>query len=633
MSTPAALTDTANNDRPTVVRHVVVFAAMLMAVLLYLDRFCVGMAEPYIQQDLGLSTFQMSFFFSAFFLTYALFQVPSGWLSDRFGARVMLTIYVITWSFFTAMMGLSYGFAMLLIMRAAYGIGQAGAYPTSASIISKWVPFSNRGTASSIVAFGGRLGGAIAPILTAFLIVLFVPVDRSSAFNDKSLRNAAALCGRLTPLPPSENSRQSTGKSQTGETPEASSPARSPAIQRVWTLLPSLTQLRVTAIADRYRAVESRIIAHEKRAETLQRSFRFFLAASSFKQADDLRITLNGQDRELLVDELNKLIQLGDFYREADFHELEHVDSAAKRFMGRLDEGGQLAPEEVQRLNRLLLEACFPGELGNIYVAGWRPVMILYGVGGLLVAGVLWWALRNRPEDHPRCNSAERKLIAAGRPPGAPSPHGKTGRVPWGPLLKSRSMWLNCFGQMGTNIGWIFLPIWFPLYLIREHDVPLIQRGLMVSTPLFVGWLGMLSGGRLTDWLVRLLGLRWGRRLPWSGSRFIGMGAFLACLWLDSPWAVTAALSLVAFSTDLGTASGWAFCQDVGGRYVGSVLGWGNMWGNLGATVSPVLLAWVFADDRWDSMFMVCAGAFFFAGLCAMGIDATIPIAPPDVEE
>ena len=117
---------------------------------------------------------------------------------------------------FTAMMGLSYGFAMLLIMRAAYGIGQAGAYPTSASIISKWVPFSNRGTASSIVAFGGRLGGAIAPILTAFLIVLFVPVDRSSAFNDKSLRNAAALCDRLTPLPPSENSRQSTGKSQTG---------------------------------------------------------------------------------------------------------------------------------------------------------------------------------------------------------------------------------------------------------------------------------------------------------------------------------------------------------------------------------------------------------------------------------
>lgn len=63
------------------------------------------MAEPYIKQDLKLSTFQISFFFSVFFLSYALCQVPAGWLSDRFGARVMLVIYVLTWSFFTAMMG------------------------------------------------------------------------------------------------------------------------------------------------------------------------------------------------------------------------------------------------------------------------------------------------------------------------------------------------------------------------------------------------------------------------------------------------------------------------------------------------------------------------------------------------
>ena len=84
---------------------------------------------------------------------------------------------------------------------------------------------------------------------------------------------------------------------------------------------------------------------------------------------------------------------------------------------------------------------------------------------------------------------------------------------------------------------------------------------------------------------------------------------------------------------DLGTASGWAYCQDVGGRYVGSVLGWGNMWGNLGATVSPILLAWVFTSYGFDVMFYVCAGAFCFAGLCGLGIDATIPIAPPDEDE
>ena len=90
-----------------------------MAVLLYLDRFCVSIAEPFIRQDLGLTKQQMGNFLSAFFWTYALGQVPAGWMSDRYGARRMLTIYILTWSVFTALMGFAGGFVMLLITRAA----------------------------------------------------------------------------------------------------------------------------------------------------------------------------------------------------------------------------------------------------------------------------------------------------------------------------------------------------------------------------------------------------------------------------------------------------------------------------------------------------------------------------------
>ena len=133
-----------------------------------------------------------------------------------------------------------------------------------------------------------------------------------------------------------------------------------------------------------------------------------------------------------------------------------------------------------------------------------------------------------------------------------------------------------------------------------------------------LGWIGMLSGGKLTDFCVAKVGLKWGRRIPRGGSRFIGVLAFLACLVLDSPWAATVAMSVVAISTDLGTASGWAFCQDVGGNNVGSVLGWGNMWGNLGATVSPVLLAIIIETPAWGyvAVFVVCAGAFVISGIC-----------------
>ena len=569
------------SPQPTRVRHTVVFMLVLSAVLLYLDRFCVGMAEPYIKQDLDLTTFQVSIFFSAFFLAYALFQVPSGWFGDRFGPRLMLTIYIITWSFFTAMMGLSYGFFMLLMMRTAYGIGQAGAYPTSANVLSKWVPFTNRGTASSLVAFGGRVGAAIAPSLTAVLIVLFVPLEVSSLFQPKSLRDGQALCLQLSPP---------------GEI------ALSGPLDHVSRTLPEGVQKRITEIANEYRG-------------------------------GSVHSQLSEEDRRLLVQSLNTIVKSDDFYRERTFDELKNVEHVAITYVQRIEQGQALTQQETERMNRLLLESCFPEALGKVYVSGWRPVMITYGFLGLLVAALVFLVVRNRPEEHRLTNSTERALIAAGRPASAPGPHGSVGKVPWSRLLRSRSMWMHCFGQIGTNIGWVFLVTWFPRYLIENHQVPILERGLMASTPLFAGWLGMLGGGRLTDWLVGRVGLRWGRRIPWAFSRFIAMGAFLACPFLDTPWAITTALAVVAISTDLGVAPAWAFFQDVGGKYVGSILGWGNMWGNLGAAASPVLLAWVFTTWGWNEMFMVCAVGFLAAGSFALAIDATVPIAPTDKED
>ena len=92
--------------------------------------------------------------------------------------------------------------------------------------------------------------------------------------------------------------------------------------------------------------------------------------------------------------------------------------------------------------------------------------------------------------------------------------------------------------------------------------------------------------------------------------------------------------SIVTFSTDLGTASVWAFNQDVGGRYVGSVLGWGNMWGNLGAAMTPPLLIWIVGESQnWELAFITCAAAFLISGVAALGVNATIPIAPLDKDD
>jgi ACS family glucarate transporter-like MFS transporter len=159
---------------PSNVRYVVLAVTTLASFLLYLDRICLAevLSNPSVIQALKLTDAQIGWSLSAFFWSYALGQVPAGWISDRFGARRMLTIYILSWSLFTALTGWAVGFVMLFALRLSVGVAQAGAYPTSGGVMSRWIPLAGRGTASSIVTFGGRLGGAVAPYTTSWLIPL-----------------------------------------------------------------------------------------------------------------------------------------------------------------------------------------------------------------------------------------------------------------------------------------------------------------------------------------------------------------------------------------------------------------------------------------------------------------------------
>jgi MFS family permease len=86
----------------------------------------------------------------------------------------------------------------------------------------------------------------------------------------------------------------------------------------------------------------------------------------------------------------------------------------------------------------------------------------------------------------------------------------------------------------------------------------------------------------------------------------------------------------MAFLVDLGIPSIWAFAQDVGGRHVGAALGWGNMWGNLGAAVSPVALQLLRDSYGWDVAFAVCAVCFLCGAGTGLQLNALIPVAHPE---
>jgi ACS family glucarate transporter-like MFS transporter len=409
----------------------VIGATTLAAVMLYLDRICIAEIAKLDQfkTDLALSEKQIGVVLSAFFFAYALAQVPAGWLSDRFGPRKMLPTYIVIWSLCTMLTGLANGFLVLLTARLLFGFSQAGCYPTAGSLIKRWVNLPRRGTASSIVSFGGRLGGAMAPLLTAWLLKDYL---------------------------------------------------------------------------------------------------------------------------------------------------------------------------------------------------SWRVVLMVYGALGVLVAVHFWRVFRDRPEEHPDCNEAERQWITGidqdpedNSPPAFP---------PLLPLVRSGTMWLMCALQFGINVGWVFLVTWLPTYLKEVKQVDPKEGGLMSTIVLVAGIVGMLLGGPLTDASAKRLGPRWGRSLPLAACYAVALVAYLSCLHLDSAWSFIAAASVVAFATDMSVPGIWAYMQDVGGRNTAAVFGWANMWGNFGAATTPLLVPIVLEgwdqNGDWHEAFYLFSAGYLIAGISALGINS-----------
>lgn len=420
---------------PTNIRQQVLLLATAASFMLYVDRYCLGDLLKYkmVRDELGLNNYQYGLALGAFFWPYAVCQVPAGWLADRFGPRHLLAIYVIGWSLFAAATGLAGGFVSLFLMRLGLGVMQAGAYPASGNLVSRWVPLADRGRASALISLGGRLGAAAAMISTSALVA--------------------------------------------------------------WS---------------------------------------------------------------------------------------------------------------------------------------WRATMIIYGAIGCGVGVVFHLIARDRPEQHPQINAVELELIAGGRDATAdasPPPHV---RQVLRQVLSSGSMWAMCVAQFTTNIGWVFLVLWLPPYLIEERHFSTQWGANMNAITLFAGMFGLLLGGRLTDLISRHWGLRHGRALPVALSRFLAAGGCLAVPYIESPTGCIIAFCVVSIGTDLGIPAMWAYMQDVGGRNVAAVLGWGNMAGNFGGAIAPVLIlgtCQVGETIDWNKALFVCGSAFILSGIASFFIDATKPLA------
>jgi MFS family permease len=106
--------------------------------------------------------------FSAFALSYALFEVPSGWLGDLMGPRRVLVRVVLWWSAFTALTGAAWSFTSMWIVRFLFGAGEAGCFPNLTKAFSAWLPLHERSMAQGLMWSFARWGGAFTPLLVLF---------------------------------------------------------------------------------------------------------------------------------------------------------------------------------------------------------------------------------------------------------------------------------------------------------------------------------------------------------------------------------------------------------------------------------------------------------------------------------
>lgn len=154
-------------------RYLVQVLLFFLILITYLDRVCISLVGVRIKSEFNLSNEEFGWVLGTFALAYALFEIPAGVLGDRIGQRKILIRIVLWWSLFTALTGFTVGFITLLCVRFLFGMGEAGAFPNSTAVISRWFPASETAKGISSLMIGSSTGAAIAPLIVVPLAVVY----------------------------------------------------------------------------------------------------------------------------------------------------------------------------------------------------------------------------------------------------------------------------------------------------------------------------------------------------------------------------------------------------------------------------------------------------------------------------
>ena len=168
-STPIAQEIAAS--KPTHTRWFVLVLLSFMYLITYMDRSNISVAQLEIAKQFGLSKEAMGLVLAAFTWAYALGQIPSGWLGDRFGPKRVLTVIMTLWSATAVMTGAAFGFGSLFGARFLLGLSEAGAFPVASRGMQLWFPRVERGRIQGTTHFFSRFAVAVTPLIAGSILL------------------------------------------------------------------------------------------------------------------------------------------------------------------------------------------------------------------------------------------------------------------------------------------------------------------------------------------------------------------------------------------------------------------------------------------------------------------------------
>lgn len=258
---------------------------------------------------------------------------------------------------------------------------------------------------------------------------------------------------------------------------------------------------------------------------------------------------------------------------------------------------------------------------------GWRSVF--WTMGGLgLLATLAFLRFIHSPARHPAINRAERDHIEAG---GGlihmEDQAGASAAFDWaniGKLIANRMMLGIYLGQYCINVLTYFFVTWFPIYLVKERGLNIMEAGFAAAAPALFGFVGGLAGGYVSDRILKRTGsLDWARKAPLTIGMLLAT-AIIACVWVEQEWLVVTLMSVAFFGK--GVASlGWAVMADVAPKKLAGLSGGVfNMFGNIAGIVTPIVVGYIVAGTGSFDLALIFVGAH-----CLLTIFAFLVIAGP----